>query len=190
MGNILKILFSVIFGLVLFYLSSTIYMHSQKPKDLLPIAVDSLSWQTYKNDMHGFEIQYPSTWIVESSAPSIFITNTLEVENINILTPAYGKAWQSKAFLTISFLRNREAYSLEQWYDERKKGNPMSNGRLESPIQIGGKKTIMEGISDRDGYQYYYIEDDSGIIQIGYRTHQTNFSSLYENMLSSFKFLK
>ena len=160
-----------------------------EPEEVVILDTDTNNWQTYRNEEYGFEMKYPNTWKMGNSGSNYF----------NIYMDGYNNNYK---YLRGVIFQNPKKESIEEFYNNTEinkkiKGN---EGLMDVYKTTDNTKSIfVDGI---EGINFIspigiaentvlVIPKDNYMVEIIIRgPEEIEKDSLYELVLSTFKFLK
>jgi hypothetical protein len=158
------------------------------PSEIENIAKDkTANWKTYRNNDYGFEVKYPSEWIImKDSTESIIFADKKETE-----TQKEKQAGEIRCSAGIWLYNNEKGLSLRDW----------AVGKWGEPEKREAGKISEVKINDLEGIKYEFMNmgtetnvlfsKDSKVIDI-----QTTFdgcdnlNTIFTQILSTFKFIE
>lgn len=155
--------------------SSTVVVPTTPPQPTVS-SIDTSTWQTYTNPQYGFSIKYPSTFVKKElnfDYPSITFNDPSRT-----VTSEVGTQTESFFYINVS----PTSSSLSE-YIANKDNNLQQTG---SRIINGNSFTIVNNIHGIDIPEYYAIQGNNGIIQIGNSSYGID-PSVFEKILSTFQ---
>lgn len=157
--------------------SSTVVTPSISPQPTVS-NMDTSTWQIYTNPTYGFSIKYPSTFVKKElnfDYPSIIFNDPSRT-----VTGEGGTQMESFFYINVS----PTSSSLSE-YIANKDNNLQQTG---SRIINGNSFTIVKDIYGMATPEYYAIQGNNGIIQIGNSSYTID-PSIFEKILSTFQFI-
>lgn len=152
--------------------------------------IDISDWKTYTNNQYGFELKYPSNWVIE---------NTVDVEPNIREEKGFFDGLGGNVRLTI--YKNPNNLSAKDWYQQTlvgyefssEAGSPKYDGKLD---KIESVQNGIRVITPRPNYinNRVFIKTGNSIIRIGTNYSESDSSKesrilLFDKILSTFKFV-
>jgi len=165
--------------------------------------IDISDWKIYRNEEYGFELKYPPDWFVEKSATGEEIYFKFG-EKRRIIIPEEGEINVEKIGLTIRIVR-KESGILENLISER--FLPLEEDETIEPITFGvedykgilvkkfktvGVVKLIPRVFIKRNDSLYELEGEipSLVTSSEFFSTQYNYDKVYNQMLSTFRFLE
>jgi hypothetical protein len=141
------------------------------------------NWKTYKNATMGFEIKYPASWYVEETSDSVHFSN------VKVFSELGNENVKNESYVGIRIEGGNGQLPIKNWF-EKSVAFVMEPKSVEF-VTVGGHPAVRakpsEGIGERLNY---YITSGDDVVEVTFPMDVEKFIQTYEQMLSTFKFLK
>ena len=151
----------------------------------------SNQWKTYTNKEYGFEIKYPGNWhLGEKDSGSLFSFHVGNVKKYSEEISDESLANESYFGINIRKDDNPNKQDVEDWYNNNLKGNTSNEPRSKIITTIEGFPAIKIEVIEIKYFAHIFIARGANILEIIYPVSQPKFTNIYEQILSTFKFIR
>ncbi|MFA6252511.1 MAG: PsbP-related protein [Candidatus Paceibacterota bacterium] len=143
-------------------------------------------WKTYTNNQYGFEVKYPSSWIIaKESAGYIALADEEEVK-----TKEGIEAGEGYCRMEFTSYNNNNSLPLYDWAISKfGKVEKLESGKIET-IKVNGLNAIKYEFMDMGITTHILLQKSNKIIDIyAHLTECKNINTNFNQILSTFKFI-
>lgn len=152
----------------------------------------TLNWKTYTNTKYNFSFRYPSNFGNEGTISGPYsIKSSDSVGIMSFSDPDTIREGTDAPFdgFSIYYVEDLNAQSFEEFLSNEK--TSMDNAAYAS--MTGAKRILLDNkgvafVNDTRGYYYYPLNSDQNVLVLAYIQKDNNFRSIFNQILSTFKF--